>query len=204
MVPPAKPKTFSDKLRDHRERLQMTQDQAADYLEIPLRTYLAWEKGEYTDGASCEAAALARLEKALGRSEVVGAKTAQVRLKKVVANAHIIFILSGFSCFLYFVAWPMLLPERTSPAPSPSPSVITPGAEEFKSWCLSYTAVTDIEINGPSLFVTLKPEKYTNKENVATIARSLAKSYAYQAGVSYVNCRIYLSGKEYASGSFSK
>ena len=76
--------------------------------------------------------------------------------------------------------------------------------EKFKKWALEHTAVTDIEINGKtSMFVTLSPEKYTNRDNVRLIAEQLARSYANQVGSNYTVCRIYLGNEVYAEGEYS-
>jgi hypothetical protein len=37
--------------------------------------------------------------------------------------------------------------------------------DKFKEWALKNTAVTDIEIKGVSMFVTLSSDKYTNRDN---------------------------------------
>jgi hypothetical protein len=71
-------------------------------------------------------------------------------------------------------------------------------------WCYENTAVTDIHIDLATMRVTLSAEKYTTTENVESIAVFLARAYCMQTGALYVNCRIYLGGSEYASGSFRK
>lgn len=92
----------------------------------------------------------------------------------------------------------------TESSGSSSSRVSQPKNEAFKKWALENTAVTDIAINQPSMFVTLTQDKYTNKENVSAIARNLARAYCSQTGASYMNCHIYLAGEEYASGRYSK
>lgn len=80
----------------------------------------------------------------------------------------------------------------------------TEAAEKFKTWALKNTAVTDISINGPTMFVTLKSEKYTNRDNVRVIAEQLARYYALQSGETYVACHVYFGQKEYAKGVYAK
>jgi hypothetical protein len=73
--------------------------------------------------------------------------------------------------------------------------------EKFKSWCLENTAVTDIAINGrTTMFVTLKLDKYTNRDNVRLIAEKLAQWLADRNGVNYASCHVYLGTEEYAVG----
>jgi hypothetical protein len=74
----------------------------------------------------------------------------------------------------------------------------------FMRWALDNTAVTDIAINGPSMFVTLKPEKYTTPENVTAIADTLARSYAMRSGLNFVACRVFRGKQEYAKGTFAR
>lgn len=82
---------------------------------------------------------------------------------------------------------------------------ITKKNEKFQKWALENTAVTDIAINGSiTLFVTLKSEKYTNRDNVRLIAEHLARAYALQVGTNYAVCRVYYGNEEYAKGSFSR
>jgi hypothetical protein len=106
--------------------------------------------------------------------------------------------------------WTMCSNESSPPPQRPAVDSLSPSHspkgdnESFKQWALKNTAVTDIAINGPSMFVTLSSDKYTTKENVSAIARDLARYYCIQTGASYMNCHIYLGDKEYASGSFSK
>lgn len=77
--------------------------------------------------------------------------------------------------------------------------------EKFKQWALQNTAVTDIAINNNrTMFVTLKPEKYTNRDNVRVIAETLARYYANQVGIDYAVCHVYLGNEEYAKGTFSR
>lgn len=57
--------------------------------------------------------------------------------------------------------------------------------ENFKLWALNNTAVTYLEYPEGSdwqIWVRLKPDKYTSKENVESIALQLAKSYKMQTG----------------------
>lgn len=75
--------------------------------------------------------------------------------------------------------------------------------EKFIVWLKGNTAVTDAAFNSnSSLFVSLKPEKYTTPENVSEIASTISRWWFLQCpGASYVNTHIYRNGKEYASGS---
>lgn len=75
---------------------------------------------------------------------------------------------------------------------------------DFEKWALENTAVIDIHIEGPSMFVTLKPEKYTNKDNVRVIAEQLAEWYGRRSGRTYVACRVYYGKKVYAKGSYTR
>ena len=82
---------------------------------------------------------------------------------------------------------------------------IEPLREKFKQWALQSTAVTDIAISGKgttTIFVKLKAEKYTSRDNVRLIAESLARAYAEQVGVSSVVCHVFLGKEEYAKGSY--
>ena len=74
--------------------------------------------------------------------------------------------------------------------------------EKFQRWALDNTAVTDISINGPTMFVTLTADKYTNKDNVQQIADYLAKAYCMQTGKDGIVCRIYQGKRLYAKGDF--
>ena len=76
--------------------------------------------------------------------------------------------------------------------------------ENFKKWALANTAVTDISINGITMFVTLTPDKYTNRDNVRVIAETLARAYATQVGLDYAACHVYLGNEEYTKGRFSR
>ena len=117
-----------------------------------------------------------------------------------------LFIIAGLCCFAYFVlgSGGNTQPSRPSPPSQPPAQQESGSVEKFKAWCLSNTAVTDIHVEGPSMFVSLSPEKYTTKENVSAIAGDLARAYVLQTGISYANCRIYLGSEVYASGDFRK
>jgi len=64
--------------------------------------------------------------------------------------------------------------------------------EKFKKWALDNTAVTDSAIKGITMFVTLTPDKYTNRDNVRVIAETLARAYANQVGLDFASCHVYL------------
>lgn len=76
--------------------------------------------------------------------------------------------------------------------------------ENFKKWALANTAVTDIAIKDSTMFVTLTPDKYTNRDNVRVIAETLARYYATQVGVDYAVCHVYLGNEEYTKGHFGR
>lgn len=76
-----------------------------------------------------------------------------------------------------------------------------PQDTKFMEWALENTAITDIEIKGPSIYVTLKDEKYTTPENVSKIASFISRAYVNQTGARYANTHVYLGNNEYASGS---
>jgi DNA-binding XRE family transcriptional regulator len=58
---------FDDKLKQERERLGITQAQAASLLSIAKRTYCDWEYGITTPPEVAQEGALARLRKAKAR-----------------------------------------------------------------------------------------------------------------------------------------
>ena len=65
------------------------------------------------------------------------------------------------------------------------PRVSQEAQEKFKTWALQNTAVTYVEYPEKSdwqIWVKLKPEKYTPKENVENIALSIARAYKLQTG----------------------
>jgi DNA-binding XRE family transcriptional regulator len=53
--------SFSDQLKKERERLGLTQAQAASLIEVPARTYWEWEAEKTTPYAITQEGALARL-----------------------------------------------------------------------------------------------------------------------------------------------
>lgn len=61
--------TFSEQLKAHRQRLGLTQSEAAAVLEIPARTHWEWESGKTTPHAITQEGALARLSKAKKRTK---------------------------------------------------------------------------------------------------------------------------------------
>jgi hypothetical protein len=64
-------------------------------------------------------------------------------------------------------------------------SVSTVEKEKFKKWALQNASVTYLEYPDNSdwqIWVKLKPEKYTTKENIEKIALSLARGYKLQTG----------------------
>jgi hypothetical protein len=74
--------------------------------------------------------------------------------------------------------------------------------EPFITWLKENTAVTDAHFNSnSSLFVSLKPEKYTTPDHVSEIAKTISRWWAQRTGHSYINTHVYLNGSEYASGS---
>lgn len=52
---------FADRLRNERQRLGITQAQAAEILDIPKRTYCEWELSNTTPYAITQEGALRRL-----------------------------------------------------------------------------------------------------------------------------------------------
>lgn len=77
--------------------------------------------------------------------------------------------------------------------------------QKFIESVLENTAVTDIAINGKTtMFVTLSPDKYTNRDNVRVIAETLARSYAKTIASTRVTCRVYLGNEVYAEGAYSE
>jgi hypothetical protein len=91
--------------------------------------------------------------------------------------------------------------EVLQPAKNATKQIESEAQKQFKKWALENTAVTDVAIGGTaSIFVTLKPEKYTNRDNVRVIAESLARAYADQTGLKSAVCRIYLGNEVYAVG----
>ena len=64
-------------------------------------------------------------------------------------------------------------------------SVSAATKEKFKKWALQNTAITYLEYPEKSdwqIWVRLKPEKYTTKENIENIALSIARYYKLQTG----------------------
>ncbi len=61
--------TFPEQLKAHRERLGLTQAELAAFLDVSPRAVWQWEKGTLPHVLTQEAA-LARLTKAKGRSQV--------------------------------------------------------------------------------------------------------------------------------------
>jgi DNA-binding XRE family transcriptional regulator len=59
--------SFADELKQERERLGITQAQAASLLSIAKRTYCDWEYGITTPPEVAQEGALARLRKAKAR-----------------------------------------------------------------------------------------------------------------------------------------
>lgn len=57
-------KTFGAVLKEERERLDLTQTETAALLDIPFRTYWAWENEESEPPTVAQEGALARLKKA--------------------------------------------------------------------------------------------------------------------------------------------
>jgi len=88
------------------------------------------------------------------------------------------------------------------PSSQPSEAVMKSRREIFKKWAVENTAVTDIAFDdaGITMFVTLTPEKYTNRDNVRLIAESLARAYVNQTGAEFVGCSVFLGNQEYAKG----
>lgn len=56
------PETFADKLKAHRKRLRLTQEDTAIFLGVDTRTIYLWEKGQAVREITQEGA-LARFEK---------------------------------------------------------------------------------------------------------------------------------------------
>ena len=83
-------------------------------------------------------------------------------------------------------------------------AIVAAKTEKFKKWALANTAVTDISINGITMFVTLTSDKYTNRDNVRVIAETLARYYATQVGLDYAACHVYFGNEEYAVGRFHR
>ena len=55
---------FSDALKQHRNRLNLTQAEMAASLQIPARTYCEWENGKTETAVITQEGALSRLERA--------------------------------------------------------------------------------------------------------------------------------------------
>jgi len=55
---------FADRLIAERERLGLSQVEAAELLSIPARTYWGWENGDTVPAEICQEGALARMEAA--------------------------------------------------------------------------------------------------------------------------------------------
>ena len=56
--------TFAEQLKAHRQRLGLTQSEAAALLDVPARTYWEGESGKTTPHAITQEGAIARLSKA--------------------------------------------------------------------------------------------------------------------------------------------
>ena len=56
--------SFADQLKQERERLGITQAQAASLLDVPARTYWEWESGKTEPHTITQEGALARTKKA--------------------------------------------------------------------------------------------------------------------------------------------
>jgi hypothetical protein len=96
----------------------------------------------------------------------------------------------------------------TSNSPTSTQSVtetkedIKKAQEKFREWAIKNTAVTEVHFESSMfVWVKLKPEKYTNEDNVTQIARSLAKYYVSQTGVSKAIVTVWRGDKVYAKGN---
>lgn len=56
---------FAEQLKKERERLGLTQAQAASLLDVPARTHWDWEKGKTTPHAVTQEGALQRIADAM-------------------------------------------------------------------------------------------------------------------------------------------
>lgn len=61
--------SFADTLKKERQRLGLTQSEAADLLSSPDRTYWEWENGKTTPPAIAQEGAILRLKNAKPKSK---------------------------------------------------------------------------------------------------------------------------------------
>jgi hypothetical protein len=93
-------------------------------------------------------------------------------------------------------------PQESTKEEVVSYSSTTQKQEEFKTWLLENTAVTEVHFESDwQIWVFLKPEKYTSEENAEQIAKTIAKWYSQKMGKDFTICTIWLGSEVYAKGN---